>query len=460
MPHDPAFLDAFDLSPEAALRAWPADEPLASVWSGGDDPHARWVILARPGPTRQARSVGEALGLLQEILGSSSTAADAPLPFVGGWIGYLSYDLGPALEPAIEHHAYPSDRRLGPGAVDDRGWPPLAFQRCQSALVYDRAQRRWWGVGPEAPRLAERVRRGPPRERAPSPLGAPESDQEAAKDRYVAAAADAVDLIRAGDVYQVNLAHRLSWAFRGSPRALFASVVERARPWYGGFMELEGEHARRALCSASPELLFALDARSRRVIARPMKGTRPGSTDSRDLIASAKDRAELAMIVDLVRNDLGRVCGFGSVRVDRPRAIERHASGRVLQATATVSGELRPGRTAADLVRAAFPGGSVTGAPKIRAMRLIDRLEPVRRGPYCGSFGFVSDSGHAAFNILIRSALLSGRPTPDGLDGILDYSVGAGIVADSDPQAEWEETLVKARPFIDSLVPGSTLHVP
>jgi para-aminobenzoate synthetase component 1 len=159
------------------------------------------------------------------------------------------------------------------------------------------------------------------------------------------------------------------------------------------------------------------------------------------------------MIVDLMRNDLGRVCDFGSVRVETPRQIETHGGPRrgVLQATAAVSGTLRPGLTIADVLATAFPGGSVTGAPKIRAMQIIDELEPIQRGPYCGCFGWIGDDGAAAFNILIRTALLTGTPAGPATapastlaDGTLDYSIGAGIVADSDPEAEWEETLAKA----------------
>jgi len=155
-----------------------------------------------------------------------------------------------------------------------------------------------------------------------------------------------------------------------------------------------------------------------------------------------------------MRNDLGRVCQFGSVRVEQERVIEKHGrraeeqgSGGILQATATVAGRLREGLGVSDLLRATFPGGSVTGAPKIRAMQIIEQLEPVERAPYCGAIGFVSDSGHAAFNVAIRTAMITGTPG-DARDeikgGVLHWPVGAGIVADSDPGAEWEETLAKA----------------
>jgi para-aminobenzoate synthetase component 1 len=219
----------------------------------------------------------------------------------------------------------------------------------------------------------------------------------------------------------------------------------------------------------SPELFLEFDAATRRVTTRPMKGTRPGNADPAELEASPKDRAELNMIIDLMRNDLGRVCRFGSVRVESVRTIEGHGqsspphlltcspaheppsrnrSPALWQATGTVTGELHEGLDACDLLGAAFPPGSVTGAPKIRAMQIIDELEPVARGPYCGCIGWIGDDGSAAFSVAIRTALITGTAgdrSPDWIeDGVLDYSVGAGIVADSDPESEWRETLDKA----------------
>ncbi len=271
----------------------------------------------------------------------------------------------------------------------------------------------------------------------------------AGRERYCRDVERVLELIRAGDVYQVNLAHELSGAFRGSSRALFAGLAARSRPWHGAYLESFGPSPARALVSLSPELFLEFDPSTRRVRTRPMKGTRPGAASAHELEGSPKDRAELAMIVDLMRNDLGRVCVFGSVRVEDARRIERHGGHRgVLQATACVSGTLRSDRSLDDLVRGAFPGGSVTGAPKIRAMQVIDELEPVARGPYCGAVGFISDSGHAAFSIAIRTALIEGvaNARPGTFErATLRYSVGAGIVADSTPESEWRETLQKAR---------------
>ncbi|MEM1213940.1 MAG: anthranilate synthase component I family protein, partial [Planctomycetota bacterium] len=202
--------------------------------------------------------------------------------------------------------------------------------------------------------------------------------------------------------------------------------------------------AHRTLISASPELFLELNA-DRRVTTRPIKGTRPAQTPTEQLRDSLKDQAELNMIVDLLRNDLGRVARFGSVRVAQPRTIESHPT--VHHAVATVQAQLRPGLGLVDLIRATFPGGSITGAPKIRAMQIIDELEPVRRGPYCGAVGLI-DGPSAWLNITIRTALVEQDPAGRGR---LDFSVGGGIVADSDPAAEQQECLDKAAALLDVL---------
>ena len=183
----------------------------------------------------------------------------------------------------------------------------------------------------------------------------------------------------------------------------------------------------------SPELLLDVDGATRRVVTRPIKGTRPRRVDRRELIESEKDAAELHMIVDLMRNDLGRVCRYGSIRVPRARTIETH--GRVHHGVGEVVGTLREGVGLGELLRATFPAGSVTGAPKIRAMQIIEELEPVTRGPYCGAMGFISGDGSVRLNVAIRTAVVTGA--------VIDYAVGGGIVADSDPAAEYQESLDK-----------------
>ena len=328
------------------------------------------------------------------------------------------------------------------------------WARVESAYVHDAQTNHWWTVGDaaELPPLDDLAAAAPPE---PPRFDGPLRSQ-LGREAYIAAVARAVEYIRAGDVFQVNLTHHLAGMMHGSPRALFAALAESAAPWYGAYLDTPAG----VVASASPELFLDYDPATRRIITRPMKGTRAGEHGAAALLSSEKDAAELNMIVDLMRNDLGRVCDFGSIRVDAPREIESHGapptphrngtSGGVLQGVATVSGTLRKDLGLNDLLRAAFPPGSITGAPKVRAMQIINELEPAPRGPYCGCVGFISDSGHAQLSVAIRTAALSRRiaanpPAAPGESWVVRYGVGAGIVADSDPHGEWRETLVKAR---------------
>jgi para-aminobenzoate synthetase component 1 len=362
----------------------------------------------------------------------------ADCPFQGGWIGMFSYEFGAVLEPT-KLRAHTS----GPGV-----WPGARLFDCERAWCLDAPGGAWNAIG-SPPKLDDRA---PVARKARS--GAPRFDRT--RTEYEAMVARAVEYIRAGDVYQVNLAHRVSAPFEGSCREWFARWMERCRPAYGAYLDWTDGEKRYAVASASPELFLEYDPAARRVRTRPMKGTRPLAPGmEQELERSAKDRAELAMIVDLMRNDVGRSCELGSVRVDSPRTIETHDGLGVLQATATVSGTLRGDLAWHDALFAAFPPGSVTGAPKLRAMQIIEELEGRPRGPYCGAIGFVSDSGHWALNVAIRTAVIEGDAAPGALDAIHDgtisYFAGAGIVADSDPRAEWDETLHKAESFLRAL---------
>jgi len=441
--------------PEAVWAAWPAQRPLAALRSGADAEASRWVILAEPESAQIHQQPAEAIRLLT----AHSAAAPAPFdrssldphapPFLGGWIGQLSYHLGQALESASGSPAQPAST-----------WPAAAWFFCPRAWVFDRLRQSWWAVGP-----SDWTRQPPDIDPGPASdsvrgfdLGPLRPTMPAAD--YQAAVRRALSAIAAGDIYQVNLTHALHAEFTGSTRALFAALAEQLRPWYGAYLELPDSAAgsRRAIACASPELFLSFDPRTRRVETRPMKGTRRASADPAELRDNPKEQAELCMIIDLMRNDLGRVAAVGSVTVAHHRAIEQHgrpaspgeSAAGVWQATATISAILREGLTLAHLLRATFPGGSVTGAPKIAAMQQIARLETFARGPYCGLVGYVSICGHAAANIAIRTALIEGEPDPastarDAIrSGTLTYPVGAGIVADSDPLSEWRETLDKA----------------
>jgi para-aminobenzoate synthetase component 1 len=295
-------------------------------------------------------------------------------------------------------------------------------------------------------------------------------------DQYAAAVARCIDYIAAGDIFQVNMTQRFT--LHNSPPAtdIYRCLRRHNPACFAAFMSFDsvagasgtgvppvsspacpvreqcGEthgqdvHATCAILSSSPELF--LRVRGRHVVTRPIKGTRPrtgdGAVDRRaadDLLESPKDNAELAMIIDLMRNDLGRVCRFGTVTVTQASTLETHPT--VFHLVGTVEGTLRDDVTHADLLRATFPGGSITGAPKIRAMEIIDELEPCARGPYTGCIGIVGVNGRCEWNIAIRTIIC------DGSDAYVH--AGGGIVADSSPLAEYQETLDKARAMLEAI---------
>jgi para-aminobenzoate synthetase component 1 len=316
-------------------------------------------------------------------------------PDEGRWIGYLSYDLGRLFE------ALPTN------AADDLNLPLFVFTYCRPAP--DRPG----GADPDYGRTADGL------------------SSDFTREEYEAAVRRVMDYISAGDVFQVNLAQRFSAGLNRHPAEIYQRLVRESPAPFGAYLGYEDF----AIISNSPELFFRVTA-DRRIVTRPIKGTRPASpgmeTELRD---SIKDQAELNMIVDLERNDLGRVCQVGSVRVSEQRAIESHPT--VYHGVATIEGILRKEVGFVELLRAIFPGGSVTGAPKIRAMQIIDELEPVRRGPYCGAIGYLDAAGNMQFNVAIRTMIAK--------NGRIHIPVGGGIVADSDPAEEYEETLVKAK---------------
>lgn len=257
------------------------------------------------------------------------------------------------------------------------------------------------------------------------------------KSDYQHAITHAQQRIHEGDYYEINLSHLLRSEFNGNPAALYADMRRRGPVPYAALMRLPGPVH---VCCASPERF--LHKVNQRLTSDPIKGTRPrGSTPDLDqqnrleLLHSDKERAENLMIVDLVRNDLNRVCKPGSVAVDHLFEIQSFAT--VHQMVSRVSGEIRPDIASEQALAACFPMGSMTGAPKIRAMEDIERLETYRRGLYSGAIGFFSPEGDFNFNVVIRTAIID--------NGNLFYPVGGAITADSNPEAEWEETLVKAR---------------
>jgi para-aminobenzoate synthetase component I len=379
-----------------------------------------------------ARWQGDPLAALDELVAAAGVSGEAdgaseppPLPLA---IGYLGYDLGRVIErlPA------------GPSRGDDT--PDLWFGRYGAVYRYDEARGRGEVVGRD-PVAATRLRgllSGMPDEQAPAPRFGPllPDDDGAAYRRRVERI---LDYIHAGDVYQVNLARRLVAAVErdGDALALYRALTRAAPAPFGALLECDGLR----VVSGSPERFLQRAPGGDRLETRPIKGTRRRAGDpvrdaaaAAELAADEKERAEHLMIVDLERNDLGRVAVTGSVIVD--------ALGYVVELPAlyhlvsTVSCRLRPGLGTGDILRATFPGGSITGAPKIRAMEIIDELEPARRGPYTGAFGYLGAAGAMDLAIAIRTAVWTGDE--------LRLHVGGGIVADSTPEREMEETEEKA----------------
>ncbi len=328
--------------------------------------------------------------------------------------GYLAYEAGLALEPRLA---------------------PLAPQRSGAAgpLVWFGAFENYRELAPaEVPAwLAEQSGPGPA---AVGPL-----DPQLSPGGYAKAFTALQGAIAAGDIYQANLTFRLAGSYRGDPLALYAAARPAAGAGYGGVL-FDGTHW---LLSFSPELFFA--ERQGAALVKPMKGTRPRGRDGAEdaalkaeLEASEKDRAENLMIVDLLRNDLSRVAVPGSVKVENAFAVESYPT--VHQMVTTVRAQLNEGTSAVDVLRALFPCGSITGAPKIRAMELIDAAERDARGPYCGALGRIDAGGDAAFNVAIRTLRLTPQENQRG-QAVL--GVGSAIVADSEVLAEWRECLVK-----------------
>jgi len=375
-------------------------------------------------------------------------AAQVPLPFAGGAVGYLGYELGLSLEG------------IAPSQVDDLGLPDLVMLFVDRVLAFDAEAPALYACGlgfgrseGEARRAAEHaaaeLERGPSREAlAPAPAGAEPArpcsgSDPAERERHAKATEAILREIAAGEVYQACLTRRVSRACRAQPFALYQALRRENPAPFAAWLSLP------ELCIAgsSPERFLGLDAGGR-VESRPIKGTRPrGRTPEADaaqreaLRRSEKDRAENLMIVDLVRNDLGRVCLPGSISVPELFALEPYAG--VFQLVSAVRGQLAPGRDAVDLIRAAFPPGSMTGAPKIAAMRLLASLESLRRGVYSGALGYLDARGGMDLCVVIRTLLLQ--------RGVAYLHSGGGIVADSDPSAEWQESLDKLAPLLAAL---------
>lgn len=369
------------------------------------------------------------------------------LPFTGGWIGYISYEAGLSVEavtrrgarrptlPQLRFNLYDTlaihDGRTGDWAMIAVAWPAGVHEN--RAPVKDRLTRL-------RRRLDQAASLDPPD--LPFPLTAEPPRANMSHRAYTAKVQRAKRYIEAGDIYQVNVTQRFTGRSDVTPLTLYRRLRKASPSPYAALLSWDDY----AILSSSPELF--LDLQNGHVVTRPIKGTRPRGDDPgadaayrNALINSEKDHAELTMIIDLLRNDLGRVCEFGTVRVTDAGTIETHPT--VFHRVATIEGDLKPDAGWMELLKAAFPGGSVTGAPKIRAMQIIDELEPTARDVYCGSIGMIGLDGSMSLNLAIRTMIQHGET--------VHLYAGGAIVADSEPEAEYEETLAKAKGMMRAL---------
>lgn len=325
------------------------------------------------------------------------------------WVGYFAYELG-AFFDGVE-----------PAAADEFGLPLFVFSRHPERLMG----------------AVLRTRNATTAVSAGGEISEIDPSDGLWQSAYESGVKRVIEFIKAGDVFQANLAHFFTRNVCEPAEAVYRRLCGTAGDWYSALLN----YGRFAIVSNSPELFLRVWPDGR-VVNRPIKGTRRRGRGMRqELLQSEKDAAELNMIVDVQRNDLGRICQIGTVEVAQNRSVEAHPN--VLHGVATVQGQLCPGVGLVELLRATFPCGSVTGAPKIRAMQIIAELERRRRGVYCGAVGYLGSDGSIMLNVAIRTMTI--------LDGIAHVPAGAGIVADSQPREEAREVVIKARSMLDAL---------
>ena len=382
------------------------------------------------------------------------------IPFTCGAVGYFAYDLCRFIE------------KLPDTTIDDIEFPDMCFSFYDTIIGFDHLEHKCYllsvNISPLSNKSTEKridrvlrmIRNGldiPYEEE--SRLGGSRIKRKMisnfSKEDYLRAVERAKQYINAGDIYQVNLSQRFQTQIEASPYEVYRRLRNINPAPFSCYLRFDNKY----IISSSPERFLSLrstldstDKRSegiiRKIQTRPIKGTRPRCEDEsintkmkEDLLSSKKDDAELAIIVDLERNDLGRVCNYNTVKVTEKKELEEHPT--VYHLVATVEGKLHSRYDSIDLLKATFPGGSITGAPKVRAMQIIDELEPTKRSVYTGAIGYMSFNGNIDFNIAIRTFLAK--------DDHIYFQVGGGIVADSNPEDEYKETLHKARALIDTL---------
>ncbi len=440
----------FENSPEASFLNSSMETDVARFSFIGIEP---FLVLTSKGKNinirfdgHRLRFKGDPFEYLDSVIRTYRMKKLFSLPFTSGGIGYLSYDLKDVLE------------KLPQKAEDDLLLPDLYFVFYRAILIHDRqdpGRVKISVIGPEtagreeAKKLIDRIKRmisSPLPEGRPPKAGKknfkPFPESNFTRPGYVKAVKKTIDYIRAGDIYQACLSQRFKTKWPYGAYELYLRLNEINPAPFSAYLNFEGAK----IISSSPELFLKVS--DRMIETRPMKGTRPRGKNAKedkklkdDLKNDPKDASELAMIVDLERNDLGKVAIPGSVKVIQHKRLETYPT--VHQTISVVKGEADAGASLIDIVKAAFPGGSITGCPKIRAMEIIDELEPSKRNVYTGAIGYISFHDTMELNIAIRTMIMKGKD--------VYFQAGGGIVADSDPEAEYQETLHKAQALMTAL---------
>lgn len=459
-------------SPESLAERLRGEDGVVLLRSHGlESPQARYsFVAANPFLTLRAfgslcetasadgkrRQFGNPWSILDGLMARYEILDEVDLPFpLGGCFGFWGYDLKNFVEPRLPRRAENDlelpdccvgfhdslvafDHRLG------KTWIISSGLRADGSRDKKQARRatKWWHDRLTTNEIDCENAEGQPDPGSLFPPTTGPITSNLSREEFIAKVEKAQSYIRAGDIYQVNLAHRLSVALDADSWTLYRRLADVSPAPFSAWLDCGDIQ----IASSSPERFLKLSGAH--IQTRPIKGTRPRSSDpdedarlSYELQSSEKERAELVMITDLMRNDLGRICEYGSVQALDLLRLERYA--QVQHLVSTVEGRLRPDVTHFSAFASCFPGGSITGAPKIRAMEIIDELEPVTRGPYTGCIGYLGFNRESQLNIAIRTAVHT--------QGRAWFHAGAGIVADSDPAAEYDETMAKAAGFLAAL---------
>ncbi|MBI4711933.1 MAG: aminodeoxychorismate synthase component I [Planctomycetes bacterium] len=412
-------------------------EPFLVLKSKGD----KILIESRDG--RTTHKTGNPLEELRKVVSRYRIKGESEIPFMGGAVGYFGYDLCHFIEKLPRH------------TKDDLKFPDMFFAFYDRFVAIDHHNKRCYQINLHnnlqipryKPQINPKSEIRNPKSQAPHPASRiTHLKSNFTKPQYLSAVRRVKEYILAGDIYQANLSQRFETAYHNSALDLYRHLL-RINP--ASFSALLNPNPHQAVISSSPELFLRI--RGDKIETRPIKGTRPRGRNAaqdkqlkQELSMSIKDNAELAMIVDLERNDLGRVCKYNSVKVTRPKVIETYPT--VHHLVSTVTGVLKKGCDVIDVIKATFPGGSITGAPKIRAMEIIDEIEPTARNVYTGAIGYLGFNGNIDLSIAIRIIMLNRNKAY--------VPVGGGIVADSDPEAEYAETLTKGKALVEALTDG------